>query len=129
MAGFKRLPDGSIGQAELMMGDGGGDGDGGRSTRPGDALVEVDGAVVSDMSFDKVRRGVLPKTICSYIVIFLTTASRMVPTLRAIWGMCAPSTIPAGSTSISSGLCAVAGHCNTLIVYCSFLFCRPELRI
>lgn len=45
MAGFKRLPDGSIGQAELMG-----------STRPGDALAEVDGVVVSDMSFDKVRR-------------------------------------------------------------------------
>lgn len=44
MAGFKRLPDGGTGQAELMG-----------STRPGDVLAEVGGVVVSDMSFDKVR--------------------------------------------------------------------------
>lgn len=44
VAGFKRLPDGSVGQAELMG-----------STRPGDVLAEVDGVAVNDMSFDKVR--------------------------------------------------------------------------
>lgn len=45
VAGYKRLPDGRMGQAELMG-----------STGPGDVLAEVDGVVVNDMSFDKVRR-------------------------------------------------------------------------
>ena len=44
VAGFKRLSDGSPGQAELMG-----------SARPGDVLAEIDGVVVSDMSFDQVR--------------------------------------------------------------------------
>eukprot|EP00752_Nemacystus_decipiens_P010849 g9647.t1 len=43
VARFKRLPDGSTGQAELMG-----------SARPGDVLAGVDGVMVSDMSFDKI---------------------------------------------------------------------------
>lgn len=43
VVGFKRLQDGRVGQAELMG-----------STGPGDVLAEVNGVVVSDMSFDKV---------------------------------------------------------------------------
>lgn len=58
MAGFKRLPDGSPGQAELMG-----------STRPGDVLAEVDGVVVSDMSFDKVRE--MFRNSAVVVVVFL----------------------------------------------------------
>eukprot|EP00903_Cladosiphon_okamuranus_P014723 g13643.t1 len=50
VTGFKRLPDGRVGQAELVG-----------STGPGDILVEVDGVVVSDMSFDKIIATLLNK--------------------------------------------------------------------
>lgn len=56
VAGFKRLEDGTVGQAELMG-----------SVRPGDVVAEIDGAPVGEMSFDKVSRVYMPRTFKSRV--------------------------------------------------------------
>lgn len=44
VAGFRKSPDGNVGQAERV------------GARPGDVLAEIGGVLVRDMSFEKVRR-------------------------------------------------------------------------